>query len=128
MSYKLTVLRKVQRSVWDRRADGLSLVLEEEEGVLDANGEYSSLYSTLSRPILCWWTGRHTQLPTRTWISELWDTEVCQIFLFFAKHPACSLLFPVLISCFLCCCYLFVFPWSQSCSVVFLCSLQLQET
>ncbi len=66
MSCKLTVLRKIQRLVWDRWAEGLCLLLEEEGGVFDANGKCAGVISTLDNPvftcILYCGTVRHTLL------------------------------------------------------------------
>lgn len=67
---KPTELRQIQRLAWGGRAVGL--VLEEEDGVFDADRERAGFIPTLDRPGLVGLSVglrvgvRHTPLPART--------------------------------------------------------------
>lgn len=74
MSCELTVLREIQRPLWDGWTEGLCRLLEEVDSVFDANGKSTSFISTLVCPvltcILCCIIVRQTLLPAGTWTQR----------------------------------------------------------
>lgn len=72
---KLTVLREIQRLLRDRRAEGLCRLIEEEDGVFDANGKGTTFISTMDSSvltcILCGSNVRQTPLSAGTRTKDI---------------------------------------------------------